>query len=298
MVVAQFLLVGVLTAAGEVTSGGGSSTSVVVGTAGWTLPRPPQHPAGEGGQPDLRFAVAGDVGTGGAAEWRTAELMATAEDAFEFDALILLGDNVYPHGDPARLPDTVFEPFADVLDDGTDLIGVLGNHDVEENHALGQMAALGMPWRWYEQRYGEVHLIILDSTDPDSREQREFLRSALAASTATWKVVALHHPMYSAGSHGSDLETRAAFGDLIVDYGVDLVLAGHDHDYQRSKPVDGVVHIVSGGAAKVRPTGRAPFTAESAAEFHFVTLDVWGDQLVVSAFSQGGLLDSVVLEAD
>lgn len=298
MLVTQVLLVGVLTAAGESWVDDAASTSVVPGTSGWVVPPPPVHPDGSAiGPPGVRLAVAGDVGTGAAAEWATAELMAAAEDAAEFDSLILLGDNVYPHGDPDRLRATVFDPFADVLDGPTSLIGVLGNHDVELNHASGQMRALGMPWRWYVRHIGAVQLIVLDSTQPNSSEQLAFLEEALASSTATWSIVALHHPPYSAGSHGSDLPTREAFEELFVRYEVDLVLAGHDHDYQRSNVIDGVTYVVSGGAAKLRPTGRLGFTAASASQLHFVTLDIWDDQMVVSAHTHAGSLDYVVIPA-
>jgi hypothetical protein len=298
VVLSQVLLVGFLTATGESIEGDAASTSVVPGTAGWVLPAPPAHPLDPGNpRPRTRLAVAGDVGTGAAAEWATAELMAAAEEAGEFDSLVLLGDNVYPHGDPDRLTATVFDPFAAVLDDGTVLSGVLGNHDVEQNHAPGQVAALGMPGRWYERYFGDVHLIVLDSTQPASEAQQAFLGDALAASTANWKIVALHHPPFSAGSHGSDLPSREAFADIFAAHDVDLVLAGHDHDYQRSLPIGGVTYIVSGGAAKLRPTGRLPFTAASASELHFVTVDVWEDYLVATAFTHEGVLDRVVLAA-
>lgn len=292
------LLVGFLTATGESVEADAASTSVVPGTAGWVLPEPPSHPLDPtNSRPAVRFAVAGDVGTGAAAEWATAELMDAAEEAGHFDSLLLLGDNVYPHGDPDRLTATVFDPFAGVLDGGTVLSGVLGNHDVEQNHAFGQVAALGMPGRWYERHFGNVHLIVLDSTQTESESQHAFLVEALSRSAATWTIVALHHPPYSAGSHGSDLPTREAFAGVFAAHGVDLVLAGHDHDYQRSVPIDGVTYVVSGGAAKLRSTGRLPFTAASASEFHFVTVDVWDDYLVATAFTHSGVLDRVVLAA-
>ena len=273
-----------------------SSTSVVVGTAGWISLAAPVHPVDDqAGLPPTRIAVAGDVGTGAPAEWATAELMDGAEESAAFDALLLLGDNVYPHGDPDRLDDTVFGPFAGVLDGDTDLLGVLGNHDIERNNAAGQMAGLGMPWRWYAKTFGDVLIVVLDSTQPDSEEQLRFLKSVLEDSNETWKIVALHHPPYSAGSHGSDLATREAFGSIFAEHDVDLVLAGHDHDYQRSDPINGVTYVVSGGAAKVRPSGSAEFTAFSASTLHFVTLDVWSDSLVVTAFGWAGMLDRAVL---
>ena len=84
---------------------------------------------------------------------------------------------------------------------------------------------------------------------------------------------------------------------MFIEHGVDLVLSGHDHDYQRSVPINGVTYVVSGGAARLRATGQAEFTAFSASALHFVTLDVWSDRLVVTAFSRAGILDRVVLSA-
>ncbi len=275
-----------------------TSFVVVVGTGSWTLPVPPEHPENRTGPPLIaRIAVAGDVGTGDAAEWATAELMDSAEESAHFDALLLLGDNAYPHGDPDRLDDTVFDPFAGVLDGDTALLGVLGNHDVEMGSAGGQMARLNMPWRWYSRTIGDVLIVVLGSTRPESAEQIAFLDRTLASSTATWKIVAFHNPPYSAGSHGSDLATREAFEGMFIEHGVDLVLSGHDHDYQRSVPINGVTYVVSGGAARLRATGQAEFTAFSASALHFVTLDVWSDRLVVTAFSRAGILDRVVLSA-
>jgi hypothetical protein len=100
----------------------------------------------------------------------------------------------------------------------------------------------------------------------------------------------LHHPPYSAGCHGSSRQVRAAFALLFVSYDVHLVLAGHDHDYQRSTPIRGVTYVVSGAGAKTRPTSRASFTAVSWSMRHFLDLDVWSDRLEVSAVGQDGLV--------
>ena len=94
------------------------------------------------------------------------------------------------------------------------------------------------------------------------------------------------------------MPTRLAFESIFIEHGVELVLAGHDHDYQRTDPIDGITYIVSGGAAKIRPTGTAEFSAVSQSVLHFVTIDVWSDYLVVTAISREGLVDRVVLSAD
>ncbi len=76
------------------------------------------------GEGPIRLAVAGDVGTGGDAAYRTAEAMDRREAESEYAALLLLGDNVYPAGDPDQLGRTVFDPFAEVLDGDTRLLAV------------------------------------------------------------------------------------------------------------------------------------------------------------------------------
>jgi hypothetical protein len=68
------------------------------------------------------------------------------------------------------------------------------------------------------------------------------------------------------------------------------VLAGHDHDYQRSRPIAGVTYVVSGGGAKTRPSGRAAFTEQSWSALHYLEIDVWPDRLELRAVSQGGLV--------
>ena len=80
---------------------------------------------------------------------------------------MLLGDNVYPNGDPARLGATVFEPFAPVLEAGADLLAVLGNHDVQDANAAGQVTRLGMPGRWYATEVGPVLFLGLDANLAD-----------------------------------------------------------------------------------------------------------------------------------
>jgi len=92
----------------------------------------------------FHLAVAGDIGDSGSRLDRTAVVIAEIGALDPYDALLLLGDNVYPDGDPARLDTTVFGPFGPLLDDGTRLLAVLGNHDVKNGHGPGQLAALGM----------------------------------------------------------------------------------------------------------------------------------------------------------
>lgn len=264
------------------------------------LPRPaaptavPAPPA----EPLARIAVAGDTGTGSAAQHATAAVMAAAAAAHPFDALLLLGDLVYPDGDADLVDDVVTEPFAPVLDDGTVLLPALGNHDYGSGEQSEILAGLGRDSPWYVEQVGPVRVVVLDSNRVADPEQTRWLRTVLAQPTGPgeWTVAAMHHPAYSAGHHGSDEDVQATWSPLFAAAGVDLVLAGHDHDYQRSSPQDGVTYVVSGAGAKTRRAGREDFTVVSASRLHFVDLLAYPDRLVVRALDHdGAVLDSFEL---
>src|SRR5690606_26885652 len=150
---------------------------------------------------------------------------------------------------------TVYGPFGPLLERGTELFAVLGNHDVAGGFDEAQVEALGMPGRWYSVTRGDLLLVALDSTRSGDAAQRAWLEETLRTSTATWKVVGRHHPPYSSGYHGSSTAART-FVPLFVRYGVQLVLSGHEHDYQRSEPLGGVTYLVTGAASRTRRTGR------------------------------------------
>lgn len=245
--------------------------------------------------PIARLAVVGDVGTGDQHEWETAGFMVESGASDPFDALILLGDNVYPNGDPERLDATVFDPFAPILEAGADLLAVLGNHDVRNGNGPGQVARLGMPHNWYSVQIGPVLLIGLDSNRVDDAAQLRWLEETLAEATVSTIIAAMHHPAYSAGYHGSTPNVQEVWVPLFEQHGVDLVLAGHDHDYQRSVPIGGVTYFVSGGGAKLRPAGTAEFSAYTASVRHFLDVQIWDDRIEVAAIGADGPFDHVTI---
>jgi predicted phosphodiesterase len=236
-------------------------------------------------EPDLRIAAVGDVGEGEEEEWQTSWAISEVGAEPPYDVLLLLGDNVYPSGDPARLPYTVFRPFDRVLDEGAALFAIVGNHDA--GHADEQMEILGMPGTWWAEHLpGDVLLIGLDSNRVGDPAQRAFLEETLREATERWRIVAVHEPPYSAGYQGSNLAVRETFTPLFVRYGVQLVLSGHEHDYQRNEPDDGVTYLVSGAGGRTRGTGEEPFTAVSYAVYHFVDVNVFPDRMLVRAVDQ------------
>jgi 3',5'-cyclic AMP phosphodiesterase CpdA len=272
-------------------------------TVSWVshLTGSPRHteaisPFAAGKEPELRLAAVGDVGYSGQRSEATGRAVATLGRQRGYDALLLLGDNVYPAGDPARLDETVYGPLGPVLDAGTRLISILGNHDVMQGHGDAQAKALGMPARWYAVRFPDVLIVALDSTRPGSDAQRAWLEATLASATETWKIALLHHPPYSAGYQGSNLPAREAFAPLFERFGMRLVLSGHDHDYQRSHPIHGVTYVVTGAAAETRRTGRQEFTAFSASWHSFADIAVFSDHLLVRGVNQDArMFDEVVI---
>jgi 3',5'-cyclic AMP phosphodiesterase CpdA len=115
-----------------------------------------------------------------------------------------------------------------------------------------------------------------------------WLKDTLRRTDARWRIVAMHHPPYSAGYQGSHLLAREIFTPIFERYGVQLVLSGHDHDYQRSEVIDGVTYIVTGAAADTRRTGAESFTAESFATVGFVELGIWPERIVGRSIDHKG----------
>src|SRR5205823_5265636 len=91
--------------------------------------------------------------------------------------------------------------------------------------------------------YGAAHITVLNDTPIDvaalTGSAKDFLDSDLtAAAAAPWKIVMHHQPQWSASTrHGSDTTLRDTWGPVIDAHTVDLVLSGHDHDYERTKPM-------------------------------------------------------------
>ena len=245
-----------------------------------------------------RIAVAGDTGTGpDSAIVDTVDVMAVQGAERRYDALVLLGDLVYPEGDAGQLRSRVVDIFEPITATGTRLVPVLGNHDYLSGEQSTILATLGRSTSWYADQVGTVRILVLDTEQVTNPAQTTWLREALAAPTsAEWTIVAMHKPAYSAGMHGSDAGVQLHWVPLFEQFGVRLVLAGHDHDYQRSKPINGVTYVVSGGAATLRDAGAADFTETSTSTRHYVDLLVVDGRLLVRAIDQSGeVFDSVEL---
>ncbi|MGH3473591.1 MAG: metallophosphoesterase family protein [Aeromicrobium sp.] len=244
------------------------------------------------------IAMSGDTGTRTASQDRVARRMATEAEKEPYDAFIIAGDLIYPNGDSALTQRSVIDPYKPVLEDAT-LVPALGNHDVESGEGMDILKRLGRDSAWYVEKIGPVRIIVLDSNRVGNAEQMAWLRKVLGEEQPadTWTMVVMHHAPYSAGEHGSDQNVQRAWVPLFEQADVPLVLTGHDHDYQRSKVLDGITYIVSGGGAKLREAGRRDFTAVSASVLHYTDLQVYEDRIEGRAITHDGkTLDEFTIE--
>lgn len=215
----------------------------------------------------LRFVALGDCGNNSANQVNVKNTFLNYVGGNEVDAMILLGDNAYSVGSDAEYQTNFFDVYKNDLLKFYKLYPAPGNHDYgnsSANTGLRNMPyhlnftvprygeAGGLPsgvTTYYSFNVGSVHFISLDSYGMDDANttkmydtlgaQAIWLKADLAANTQRWTVVYFHHPPYTKTSHTSDLELdlvaiRENFIRILERYGVDLVLCGHSHGYERS----------------------------------------------------------------
>ena len=230
----------------------------------------------------LRIWVIGDSGTADANSRAVRDAYLDFTAALRTNVWLMLGDNAYPNGTDAEYQDAVFEVYPDLLRN-TVVWPTLGNHDAVSADSSTQSGAyfdiFSLPKAaeagglasgteaYYSFDYANLHFVVLDSQDTDRSPggaMMSWLDADLAATGQDWIVAYWHHPPYSDGSHNSDTESelilmRQNALPILEAHGVDLVLTGHSHGYERSFLIDGHYgdsstfgpsHVVDGGSGR------------------------------------------------
>ena len=218
----------------------------------------------------LRFLAIGDCGNNSTNQVNVKNTFLNYIGANDVDAMILLGDNAYNTGTDAEFQTNFFDVYKNDLLKFYKLYPAPGNHDygntTANNTKTGSTPANSMPYHlnftvpkageiggvpsgvknYYSFNIGDVHFISLDSYGNDAGllgdtlgTQTNWLKADLAANTKKWTVAYFHHPPYTKTSHTSDTEMdlvaiREKMIRILERNGVDLILCGHAHGYERS----------------------------------------------------------------
>ena len=216
----------------------------------------------------LAFFVIGDYGNDSSGQHRVAaamwrEFLRRSQTDYPIRFVLTTGDNIYGWGWPVLLGtgdrdihwrDRFFVPYEEVLR-RVPFYPTLGNHDCRESESAGDLPVYldnfffpsGLPEQYYRFNYGNLaDFLALDSTTcslTDSAaqyleigEQFKWLRAALPASKALWKIPYFHHPPFTAGpNHDPRLKELRHLVRLFQETGVSVVFNGHEHNFQYTR---------------------------------------------------------------
>jgi 3',5'-cyclic AMP phosphodiesterase CpdA len=258
----------------------------------------------------LRFVVFGDSGLGSPAQHAVAKAIG-AEPARP-DLAMIVGDVVYPPADDASYDGRFFLPYRALLP-AIPFYAAPGNHDYEvqggrpffDVFTLPRNGPSGLrPESSYWLERAGVQMIVHDTNQGPSTLDEESVpwHAATARRPATFRLVFQHHTMYSSGPNYSQppsLELREILGPLYSSTGVDVVFNGHDHLYERTKPLGGVVYVTTGaGGAELYPRQHSnPFTVAFVNDRHSYTwVEVRGRTLALrQTDTEGRTIDTLTI---
>lgn len=197
-----------------------------------------------------RFMVVGDTGTGGKEQYELAGVMLRYWQSFPFEFALMMGDNLYGTEKAEDYKKKFEDAYRPLLDNKVKFYATLGNHD-ESNERFYEYFNMNGE-EYYNFKKGNISFYSLNSNYMD-KKQVTWLEEKLKGDTSDWKVVFFHHPPYSSGGkHGSSTGLREVVEPLFLKYGVNVVLAGHEHFYERIKPQKGIYYFISGAGGKLR----------------------------------------------
>jgi hypothetical protein len=186
----------------------------------------------------------------------------------------------------------------------------LGNHEGQSQYYFDYFALPTYPdavppvppEQYYRVKYNNTLFIVLSTETTVGGDQRKWLEETLKSAQADpeiyWMVATFHRPPFSTGMHGSEMSVREAWHGLLRDYGVSLVLNGHEHSYEHVF-VEGVHYLVmGGGGATLRAFSSDPasWTMYRESVYHLAVFDVDGHELRATVLRRDGSeMDSFIL---
>lgn len=239
--------------------------------------------------------MVGDTGTGDAAQMKVAAAMVGFCRVVRCDASLLLGDNFYPSGVSSATDPQFQSKFHKPYDPlHIRFYVALGNHDYSNPQA--QIDHRGpywmMPSKYYRAAKGPVEVFALD-TNAMNNAQEAWLKKSLGLSTAQWKIVFGHHPVYSYGVHGDTILLKHRVLPILKDQHADIYVSGHDHDKQLIHK-DGMLFLVSGAGAQVRRTGFSEGSLYAASTLGFAHMGIFGKRAVLRFVNEDGEVEYAV----
>lgn len=266
---------------------------------------------------DLDFAVFGDSGSGSAAQFQVARQLAQSRPSL----VVHLGDVVYPNFAAGRADTRCLSVYRDLFRT-TPFFATWGNHDLyagpepflevfrqptNSTPAADHLVEGTRPEFYFSFDAGDAHFAVLFwpySSQYYMREecpQLRWLEGDLAASAKPWKFLMVHHPVNTSGAHRFDdynrnqifdrLEVADRLLPLAAKYGVQMILSGHDHNFERFHPVQGTHTVVSGGGGIILYglSLRDPNSAVFDSRWHFTSFRLKGDMLRMVAVDTHGV---------
>jgi Icc-related predicted phosphoesterase len=275
-------------------------------------------PALSPGTPLFRFGILADTGTGSMQQYAVGRALLQQHRARALNMVLLAGDNIYNGGEFTKIKTNFAIPYQDLLKSGVKFYACLGNHDARADicgtdkgekcaatstQVISNEQVNYQPFnmggkRYYTFKQGDIQFFATETNSlnnpnsPTRAAQLAWLDREMGQSTAKLKIAFGHHPVYSVGRYGEAGSMMPDVEKLLIKHKVPLWIDGHDHNYQRSKSINGVTYVVAGGggAGLYEIKIEAPWSAYAKSVHSCATVDVYADRLVVTGIDSAGVV--------